>query len=151
MDYTKTVDNICKGGGFKITHKIEVTKKITPKISIDDAHFLIYDWPDDKEGANTTITISLTYFFLLEDKKYEIGTKNTFYDYNVSSYKDNLKNWFTNDVYPLIVKRALEISKEKLEEEFGVSLTNTAPFDTQETKAKRLANKALKSCLIDTV
>ena len=151
MDYTKTVDNICKGGGFQITHKKEVTKKITTKISIDDAYFLIYDWPDDKEGANTTITISLTYFFILDDKKYEIGTKNTFYDYNVSSYQHSLKIWFTNDVYPLIVKRALEISKEKLEEEFGVSLTNTAPFDTQETKAKRLANKALKGCLIDTV
>ncbi|ADV50447.1 hypothetical protein Celal_3173 [Cellulophaga algicola DSM 14237] len=151
MDYTKTVDGICKGGGFEITHKIEVTKKITPKISIDDAHFLIYDWPDDKEGANTTIAINLTYFFILEDKKYEIGTKNTFYDYDVTAYKNTLKNWYTNDVYPLIVKRALEISKEKLEEELGVSLTNIAPFDTQEAKVKRLANKALKSCLIDTI
>jgi hypothetical protein len=49
------------------------------------------------------------------------------------------------------VQRALEISKQKLEEELGVSLTNIAPFDTQETKAKRLANKALKGCLIATI
>lgn len=150
MDYTETVDNITKGGGFEITHKKEITKKIAPKISIDDAMFLIYDWPDDKEGANTSIIINLNYFFILNDKEYEISTKNTFYDFDNKFY-DNLQDWFYKDMYPLFVKKALEVSKENIEKDLGVSLSNIAPFDTQETKAKRLANKAAKGTLVDYV
>lgn len=150
MEYPEHILKITTGGGFEITNKKEVTKKVSPKISVDDAVFVIYDWPDDKEGANTSIIIGLNYSFILNDKKYEISTKNTFYDSDNKFY-DNLQDWFFKDMYPLFIHKALEISKEKIAEDLGVSLSNTAPFDTQETKAKRLANKAAKNHLVNTI
>ncbi|MDO6490991.1 MULTISPECIES: hypothetical protein [unclassified Cellulophaga] len=150
MDYPEHILKITTGGGFEITSKKEVTKKVTPKIGVDNAIFLIYDWPDDKEGANTSIIIALHYSFILNDKKYEISTKNTFYDFDNKFY-NNLQDWFFKDMYPLFMHKALEISKEKIEKELGVSFSNTAPFNTQETKAKRLANKAAKNYLVDTI
>ena len=151
MDYTKIGEEISKYAAYELVYKTEETKKHTSKISIEEAGFLIYDWPDDKEGANTSIPVSLNFYFTLEDKEYQIGTKNTFYDYNVKAYQMNTSHSYIKDIYPFLVKKALEVSKEKIEEILGVSLSEVAPFNTQETKANSLSNTAIKACMIDTI
>lgn len=150
MSISKFIEGITSGYGFEINYNNNVKRKITPKIGIDDAFFLIYNWPDDPEGTNTSIIIKLHYYFELNETKYEIGTTTTFYDNDVTVY-ERMPDWFLNDAYPELIKKALAISKEKLEENLGVVLNEVAPFEGQENKAKRLANKAAKKRQVDYV
>ena len=82
-------------------------------------------------------------------KKHQIGTKTTFYDYDVAKY-ENLQNWYFKNIYPVMVKNALILSKKEIESKLNTSL-NINPFNTQEDQIMKLTKTAEKNQHIDYV
>jgi len=137
------IQDFTQQGSCELTYNTEIKEITVTQIAIDDAYFLIYNWPDDKDGVNASIVINLHLYFILDEKKYQTGTKTTFYDYDVAKY-ENLQNWYFKNIYPAMVKNALVLSKKEIESKLNTSL-NINPFNTQEDQIMKLTKAAEKN------
>jgi len=148
MSKVTTIEEIVKSGTCRLLTFETVENIEKPVVTINNAFFLIYDWPDDPKGANTTIPINLTSFFIHNDQEYRVITKTTFYDFNISKFENLHINYYINE-YAEMVKQALILTKQKIEKELREPLSTVIPFNFNQEDIILLALNASKSRHID--
>ncbi|REH56734.1 hypothetical protein C7448_101777 [Tenacibaculum gallaicum] len=150
MSTVETIEKVITSGSCDLTSFKKVEAFSKPDIDISDAFILIYNWPDDPEGANATIHVELTYFFIHNNQEYKAVTKTTFYDYDIDKFENLHKYYFITE-YPLLVKQALILSKQKIEKELKEPLTSIIPFNFDDDKTMLLSMRAGSCRQIDYV
>ena len=150
MSTVETIETVITSGSCDLTSFEKVEEISKPNVSIDGAFLLIYNWPDDPEGANTTIHVDLTYLFVHNDQEYKAVTKTTFYDFDVAKFENLPKNYFITE-YHKLVEQALILSKQKIEKELKEPLSTVVPFSFNRDDSMLLAINAGYSRQIDYV
>lgn len=150
MSTIETIETVITSGSCDLTSFEKVEEISKPKVSIDGAYLLIYNWPDDPEGANTTIHVNLTYLFVHNDQEYKAVTKTTFYDFDVAKFENLPKKYFITE-YHQLVEHALILSKQTIEEKLEEPLSSVIPFSFSREDSILLAINAGYSRQIDYV
>lgn len=150
MSTVETIEEVIKTGSCNLTSFEKIEEISKPKVSIDGAYLLIYNWPDDPSGANTTIHVDLTYLFIHNDQEYKAITRTKFYDFDVAKFENLPKKYFITE-YHQLVEHALILSKQKIEEKLEEPLSSVIPFNFNRQDSILLAINAGYSRQIDYV
>ena len=150
MNTVETIEEVIKTGSCNLTSFEKIEEISKPKVSIDGAYLLIYNWPDDPSGANTTIHVDLTYLFIHNDQEYKAITRTKFYDFDVAKFENLPKKYFITE-YHKLVEQALILSKQKIEEKLEEPLSSVIPFNFNRQDSILLAINAGYSRQIDYV